>query len=173
MQKLLGFFSVCVVMFSGACKKEIPPTPSVAPDTVEVAIEEEELAQEEVQRILIENFQRVYFEYDSSELGQDAKDALGHNADLLNRHRGIQVRIQGHADERGTTEYNLHLGQRRAQRALDYLVNRGVSPERVQLISYGEEIPLERAEGEVAFSKNRRAEFELLMGTDTLRGTVN
>ena len=173
MQKLLGFLSVCVVMFSGACKKEIPPTPPVAPDTVEVAIEEEELAQEEVQRILIENFQRVYFEYDSSELGQDAKDALGHNADLLNRHRGIQVRIQGHADERGTTEYNLHLGQRRAQRALDYLVNRGVSPERVQLISYGEEIPLERAEGEVAFSKNRRAEFELLMGTDTLRGTVN
>ena len=173
MQKMFGILVVCGG-FVGACKKEVAPTPPVVvPDVVESVVQAEELADEEVARLLIENFQRVYFDYDSSELGEDAKEALGHNAELLNRHRGIRVRIQGHADERGTTEYNLHLGQRRAQRALDYMVNRGVSPERVQIISYGEEIPLEKAEGEIAFSKNRRAEFELLLNSETIRGTVN
>ena len=172
MQKLVGILVVCGGIL-GACKKEVPPTPPVVPDAVEAVIQVEEAPEEEIARLLIENFQRVYFEYDSADLSQDAKEALGHNAELLNRHRGIRVRIQGHADERGTTEYNLHLGQRRAQRALDYMVNRGVSPERVQIISYGEEIPLDKAEGEVAFSKNRRAEFELLINSETLRGTVN
>ena len=153
------------------CKKEVVPPAPVVQAPVEIAVMDEPTP--EVEQSIIENFERVYFEYDSAELSREAKQALGHNATLLKRYESIQIRIQGHADERGTTEYNLHLGQRRAQRALDYLVNKGVSPERLELISYGEELPLEQAAEELAFSKNRRAEFELVRGSENLRGSVN
>ena len=153
------------------CKKEVVPPSPVAPTAVEISVVDE--PSPEVEQSIIENFERVYFEYDSAELSREAKRALSHNATLLKRYESIQIRIQGHADERGTTEYNLHLGQRRAQRALDYLVNKGVSPERLELISYGEELPLENASAELAFSKNRRAEFELVRAENNLRGSVN
>ena len=153
------------------CKKEVVPPPPVAQAPVEIAVMDEPTP--EIEQSIMENFERVYFEYDSAELSREAKRALSHNATLLKRYGSIQIRIQGHADERGTTEYNLHLGQRRAQRALDFLVNKGVSPERLELISYGEELPLELAAEELAFSKNRRAEFELIRGDANLRGSVN
>jgi len=171
MKKTLGIWLLSGAALGMGCKKEVVPPAPVAPAAVEVAVVAEPSV--EVEQDLIENFKRVYFDYDSANLSRDAKRALSHNADLLNRYESIQIRIQGHADERGTTEYNLHLGQRRAQRALDFLVNKGVSPERLELISYGEELPLENNSQELAFSKNRRAEFELVRSEGNLRGSVN
>ena len=169
---MLKLSVVAVVVSLGlGCKKEVTPPAAVAPVAVDVSVVAEPTP--EVEQSIIENFERVYFEYDSAELSREAKRALSHNATLLKRYESIQIRIQGHADERGTTEYNLHLGQRRAQRALDFLVSKGVSPERLELISYGEELPLEQAAEELAFSKNRRAEFELIRGEENLRGSVN
>ena len=167
----VGIVAAVGLSLGMGCKKETPPPAPIAPAPVEIAVVAEPTP--EVEQRIIENFERVYFEYDSADLSREAKRALSHNAALLKRYESIQIRIQGHADERGTTEYNLHLGQRRAQRALDFLVNKGVSPERLELISYGEELPLEQASEEFAFSKNRRAEFELVRGDDNLRGSVN
>ena len=171
MSKTVGIGVLLGAVLGMGCKKEVTPPAPVVTAPVEVAVVAEPSA--EVERDLIENFQRVYFDYDSANLSREAKRALSHNAELLKRHESILIRIQGHADERGTTEYNLHLGQRRAQRALDFLVNKGVSPERLELISYGEELPLDVAAEELAFSKNRRAEFELLRASENLRGSVN
>jgi len=174
MQKVLGIMLIPGLALAVGCKKEVPPPPPPAPAIVEVLPEPEPEPKAELAPVVIEDFERVFFGYDSSELDVMAKTALTHNADLLNTNDEMVIRIQGHADERGTTEYNLHLGQRRAQRALDFLVNKGVSPNRIELISYGEELPLEQAAMERAFSKNRRAEFEIIGGdVDTVRGTTN
>ena len=110
------------------------------------------------------NFERVHFGLDSSTLSDDAKDALAANAGILQRYPSVRVEVQGHADERGTIDYNLALGQRRARSVVTYLQRQGVSPNRLEVVSYGEERPLERGGGEVAWSKNRRAEFRVLEG---------
>jgi len=173
MRKSLGFLFVATTLGIGGCKKEVPPTPPAAPAIVDVEIQEDPVAAE-VELVQNQAFERVYFLYDSSDLDATAKRTLKHNADLLNQYRSVKIRVQGHADERGTTEYNLHLGQRRAQRTLDYLVSQGVSPKRIELISYGEEIPLETPAEEYAFSKNRRAEFEIVRGdVNTLQGSID
>jgi len=173
MRKRLGFLFVATTFGIGGCKKEVPPAPPAAPAIVEAEIQPDPVAAE-VELVQEQAFERVYFLYDSSDLDANAKQTLKHNADLLNQYRSVKIRVQGHADERGTTEYNLHLGQRRAQRTLDYLVSQGVSPQRIELISYGEELPLETKSEEFAFSKNRRAEFEIVRGDiRMLQGTTD
>jgi peptidoglycan-associated lipoprotein len=171
MKRVLGIIIISGSVLAVGCKKEVPPPPP-APPIVEVV--PEPFVEAEPEPIVVEDFERVFFGYDSSELNANAKTVLAHNAGLMNKNNGVVIRIQGHADERGTTEYNLHLGQKRAQRVLDYLVNKGVSPKRIELISYGEELPLDRASMEQAFSKNRRAEFQVIGGpADAVRGTTN
>jgi peptidoglycan-associated lipoprotein len=97
----------------------------------------------------IPELQTVYFAYDSFSLTGESKGALEANANWLKANSGRRVQIEGHTDERGTTEYNLALGDRRAGAVRDYLVSKGVSASQLTTISYGEERP----------SKNRRAEF--------------
>jgi len=100
----------------------------------------------------------VYFEYDSFNLTAASKRALqGHAQWLLSNN--IRVTVEGHCDERGTTEYNLALGERRAATVRDFLVGQGVPANRINTISFGEERPLDASSGESAWSKNRRAEF--------------
>lgn len=101
----------------------------------------------------------VYFEYDSFNLKADAKSALNAAAEWLNANPSIQVQVEGHTDERGTTEYNLALGERRAGAVKDYLSMRGVSAAQLSTISYGEERPVGVGSNEQAWSQNRRAEF--------------
>ena len=84
----------------------------------------------------------------------------------------IKVEIQGHADERGTTDYNLALGQKRSDSVKSYLVSAGVAPSRLSSISYGEEQPLDMAHTEIAWSKNRRAEFRITWGGGDLQGST-
>lgn len=104
---------------------------------------------------------RIYFDFDKFNLTAEARKVLAEKASFLNAHPNMKVRIEGHCDERGTREYNLALGERRAKSAQDYLIFLGINPTRVSTISYGEERPLEASSGEDAWKKNRRAEFRI------------
>lgn len=104
---------------------------------------------------------RIYFDYDSFELKGDSRDRLQQAAELLKANPAIGVVIDGHADERGTEEYNLALGERRARAVYEFLVLMGVSGDSLKMVSYGEESPLDSGHGETAYAKNRRAEFKV------------
>jgi peptidoglycan-associated lipoprotein len=102
---------------------------------------------------------KVYFDFDRFDLTPDAMGALGELAAFLKANAGMQVRIEGNCDERGTNEYNLALGERRAKAAYDYLVSQGIEASRLATISYGEEKPVDPSQTEEAWAKNRRDEF--------------
>jgi peptidoglycan-associated lipoprotein len=101
----------------------------------------------------------LQFEFDRWELTPEARRALDELATAMKAHPRLRLLIEGHADERGTSEYNLALGARRAQSARDYLVSGGIEADRVETISYGEERPLDPAHNEMAWALNRRAHF--------------
>ncbi|GFO53029.1 peptidoglycan-associated lipoprotein [Geomonas sp. Red276] len=101
----------------------------------------------------------VYFAFDSSDLSAETRDALSKNAEILNKNPGMKIRIEGNCDERGSDEYNMALGERRAKSAKDYLVNLGIAPDRITVISYGEEKPVDQGHDEAAWAKNRRDDF--------------
>ena len=101
----------------------------------------------------------VFFELDSADLSGAGIATLQQNAGLLKKFASWQITIEGHCDERGSAEYNLALGERRALAARDYLVSLGVPATRVRTVSYGKEFPFDPARTEAAFSKNRRAHF--------------
>jgi peptidoglycan-associated lipoprotein len=101
----------------------------------------------------------VYFDYDSSELRPDTTATLRENAGWLKSRGEVTVAVEGHCDERGTIEYNLALGERRANAVRDYLADLGVPRDRVRVVSYGEERPARPGHDESAWSMNRRAEF--------------
>ncbi len=103
--------------------------------------------------------QDIHFEYDSSKLSSMAKMLLNEKAGWLKENYSSSITIEGHCDKRGTTEYNLALGERRANAAKAYLINLGVSAARIETISYGEERPLDSGQTEEAFRINRRAHF--------------
>lgn len=100
---------------------------------------------------------RVFFGYDSSELTGEGRSVLERQAAWLNQNQNVGISIEGHADERGTREYNLALGERRAQASKNYLVSLGVPADRLNTISYGKERPAVMGSDEQAHSKNRRA----------------
>ncbi len=104
-------------------------------------------------------FADVYFDYDKTTLKEDARETLKKHADWLNKNGDVKVIIEGHCDERGTAEYNLALGERRAKAAARYLSDLGVSAQRISTISYGFERPLDPRHNEEAWAKNRRAHF--------------
>jgi peptidoglycan-associated lipoprotein len=128
--------------------EETPPPPPPPPEEVEPPAPPAELA-----------LQTIYFDFDKYNLKSDAKNALGLNAKTLRDNMDVTVLIEGHCDERGTVEYNLALGEKRAKAARDYLVDLGVKTERLRTISYGEERPADPGHTETAWAKNRRAEF--------------
>jgi peptidoglycan-associated lipoprotein len=101
----------------------------------------------------------VFFAYDSSEVTPDGQSVLSSNAEVLRKYSGWIITIEGHCDERGTAEYNLALGERRALAAREYLVSLGISSDRVRTVSYGKEFPFDPGHGEAAYAKNRRAHF--------------
>ncbi len=104
----------------------------------------------------------VYYGFDSFSLSNEGREALKTNAQWLSENPSATVQIEGHCDERGTTEYNLALGERRANAAKDYLQKLGVDASRVSVISYGEERPAEMGSDESAWARNRRASFVIL-----------
>ena len=101
----------------------------------------------------------AFFEFDSYALRSDARAALDQDAKLLREHADVQITLEGHCDERGTQEYNLALGEKRAKTTKDYLVSYGIAAGRITTISYGKERPFAQGHDEGAWSQNRRAHF--------------
>lgn len=104
-------------------------------------------------------FRDIRFDYDSSMVSGQAKQDLDYNVGVLNNNPNVNVQVEGHCDERGTVEYNLSLGDKRAKAVYESLVSMGIAPSRLTTISYGEELPLDNSGTEDAFAKNRRAHF--------------
>jgi peptidoglycan-associated lipoprotein len=110
----------------------------------------------------------IHFDFDESDLRDDARARLEAKLPILLANPGLSLRISGHADERGSDEYNLALGQRRAAAAKRYLTERGVADGRIETASYGEEQPIAAGGDESAYANNRRAEFDITGGGDRL-----
>jgi peptidoglycan-associated lipoprotein len=104
----------------------------------------------------------IYFDYDRFDLRTDARETLRANAGWLKNNPSARVEIEGHTDERGTNEYNLALGAKRAQSAKDYLSTLGIAADRLSTISYGEEIPVCKEQSESCWRQNRRARFVII-----------
>jgi peptidoglycan-associated lipoprotein len=138
-------------------KKEQPVREE--PITREVAKVEEETIKEKAAPGEI--FKDINFDYDKYSLSPEAREILKKHADYLAKNRDVNVTIEGHCDERGTSEYNLALGERRAKEAMKYLKELGVSAKRMKTVSYGKEKPLEPGHNEEAWAKNRRDHFAI------------
>jgi len=106
-------------------------------------------------------FQPVFFRYDSAEIEGEGQAVLDANAAILKKYPEWVITIEGHSDERGTAEYNLALGNRRAAAARTYLISLGIPADRLRTVSYGKEFPFDPTHTEAAWSKNRRAHFVL------------
>ncbi len=107
----------------------------------------------------IYDLEMVYFAYDKSIITTAFGEALQRNYEWIAENPDVQIQLEGHCDERGTNEYNLALGERRAKAVFDYLISLGASPSQFSLVSFGEERPAEQGSNEVAWGKNRRVEF--------------
>ncbi len=136
------------------------PAPVVQKDPEPVGPSVEEIAAREKAAALKAMVNEdVFFDYDSAVLSAAAQDVLKNKSLILGKYSGVSVTIEGHCDERGTNEYNLALGERRAESAKNFLVSLGVNSSRLKTISYGEEKPLDAGHDESAWAKNRRAHF--------------
>lgn len=170
-----------VATFAVSCKKkndvmtepevtEPAPAPAPEPTPPPVEVKEPEFKQPEPPKEIeptaaeINNsgaLKTVYFEFDRSDLSEAARRTLQANSDWLKSNAKWNVVIEGHCDERGTIEYNVELGQRRAKAVRDYMATLGVTATRIRVVSYGEEQPVDRGHGESAWAKNRRAETKV------------
>ncbi len=101
----------------------------------------------------------VYFEYDSSKIAGEQVKRIETNADFIKKNAHLKIRVEGNCDERGTNEYNLALGERRAQSAKSYLINLGVAADQLTTVSFGEEKPLLFGHDEISWAQNRRDDF--------------
>jgi peptidoglycan-associated lipoprotein len=111
----------------------------------------------------------IHFDYDKSDIRSNDQAILDRKAAIMAANPGLRIRISGHADARGSDEYNLALGNRRAAAAKRYLEGKGVDGSRIDVISYGEERPLQQGDSEEAYAANRRDEFEMTAGGDNLK----
>ena len=130
------------------------PTTNTNPNTTPAR------SQAEIEAERLRAITTFYFEFDRADLSAEARDALVVHANDLKANPNRRVRLEGHADERGTREYNLALGERRSQAVERYLQVQGVSANQMEVISYGEEMPLETGTTEQAYSRNRRVEMK-------------
>ena len=129
------------------------------PGPTEEAISEDEQVRRETYDFTNRD---ILFDFDRYDLKSEAKEILADKAYFLKKYTSVKILIEGQCDERGTNEYNLALGERRANSAKQYLVNLGIAENRISTISYGEERPLDPGKSEQAWAKNRRAHFEVI-----------
>ena len=177
MKKFLIYALAIVLVFSFAvsCKKkpkEVPPPPPQAqeppkgekveqPVVKEPVLSEEDIyLQKSLEQINKEKpLANIYFDYDKALIRDDARPVLEANSGWLAKFKTIKILIAGNCDERGTEEYNMALGEKRAKAAMDYLATLGVSAGRMKIISYGKSQPVDPGHNEAAWQKNRRDEF--------------
>jgi peptidoglycan-associated lipoprotein len=179
MKKLLiyALAIVFVVSFFTGCKKKVkkvPPPPQVKEQPIvekveEPVVKEPVLSEEEIfMSKSLEQINKelplamIYFDYDKYFVREDAKPVLETNAAWLNKFRTIKILVEGHCDERGTEDYNLALGEKRAKSAMDYLASLGVPADRMKMLSYGKSQALTSGHDEASWQKNRRAQFTII-----------
>jgi len=148
------------MLIAGCCEMQMPepvvePPPVVEPEPPPPPPPPEP----EVKEIYLAP---IFFDFDKYDLRSGDREILKRNADQLVENPDATIRIEGHCDERGTVEYNLALGEKRARAAMQFLVDMGVDPSRLSIASYGEEKPLAPGHDERAWAKNRRVEFVLV-----------
>ena len=172
-----------------ACKKKQPETPApitqppTRPDTAGQGAERlradsiarENARREEAARLAAATSEvrnalteMVFFDYDQAEVRGDMQDVMGRKAAALRANPNVTLRIEGHADERGSVEYNLALSLRRANAVREYLSGAGLDVARFEVAAFGEEQPLESGQSEEAYARNRRAAFQITRGGDNL-----
>jgi len=178
MKKILTLAFICLlaVSFTISCKPKTKPTPPPPPQAQEqpkveqvkdetptqppTLSEEELFMKKTLDQINQErNLRMIRFDYDKYFIRDDAKPVLEANAAWLKKYRTAKILVEGHCDERGTEEYNLALGEKRAKSAMDYLVSLGIPADRLRIISYGKSQPLDMGKDEAAWANNRRAQF--------------
>jgi len=180
----IRFLALTLILSAAACHHAAPPiarpgpppaatpeTPSARPPAPPQPVAEptvvppEPAREENISSASLDDLNRnsplqpVFFEYDSAEINPTGQAALDADANLLKKNASWTVTLEGHCDERGTAEYNLALGERRAVAARSYLVAQGISADRLRTVSYGKEFPFDPGHDESAFAKNRRAHF--------------
>ena len=185
---------VAAVILVGACGGDPPPPPPPPPpqanqdslrayqDSVRRA---QEAAAAEAQRLAAERAaaaererrvaaaratleEMVFFDYDRSDIRDDAAAVLRRKVDILRASPQVRLRIEGHADERGSTEYNLALGNRRAEQVRQFLVGFGLSQANFEIVSFGEGRPLQQGSNEAAWARNRRGQFVITAGANAI-----
>jgi peptidoglycan-associated lipoprotein len=152
------------------------PAPAPVPPPVDDSAERERLERERLAREAAERARAltaelatmINFEFDRAEIRPADQGTLDRKAAVLAANPSVRLRIAGHADDRGSDEYNLALGNRRAAAAKRYLENKGIDATRIEVVSYGEERPLNPGADESAYAQNRRDEFEITAGGDNL-----
>lgn len=135
--------------------QEVAATENVQVTAAQKAAAIEEQKRQELEALRAEHI--VYFDFDTSTVNSEFAAILDAHAKFLNENASVNVLVEGHADERGTPEYNIALGERRAKAVVTYLENMGVSSSQLTVVSYGEEKPMVKDRSEDAFAKNRRA----------------
>lgn len=142
------------------------PTETSAPTITQATTSQTPSAQQPQQAPSIKELQatlqKIYFNFDSSTLSESSRSTLAKNTAALMKEGTSKIRIEGNCDERGSAEYNLALGERRAKAAQQYLITMGVKPERLSIISFGKEKPAVQGNDEAAWAKNRRDEFVVI-----------
>ena len=165
--------TVCMLAATG-CKTKKPPV-AAGEDTVSTpapAVAENTVPGEEARTGLPDpngetvTLGKIYFEFDAATLSEESKATLQKNAETLLGNMQVHVRLEGHADERGSTQYNLALGERRANSVKSYLSTLGISVGRMELVSFGEEKASDAGHDDAAWSKNRRVELSVTAGSD-------
>jgi peptidoglycan-associated lipoprotein len=186
MQRVTRTAAVVLVLLSltaGACAKKQPPlaqpapplggsptasTPPPPPRTTEalpvppepLAIAEDGISARSLEDLNRDSpFKPAFFPLDSAELDDDGRAVVTANAAVMRKYPGWMITVEGHCDERGTPEYNLALGERRAVAVRTYLVSLGIAADRVRVVSYGKEFPFDPGHNEKAWASNRRAHF--------------
>lgn len=169
-------FIVCVMLslvifFSGCAQKapKVAPKPATAVEKVEeqapkmekpVLSEEEIFQQKTIEGLNKEgNLKKINFDFDKYVVREDMKPVLQNNSGWILKHPTVELLIEGHCDERGTVEYNIALGEKRAESAKNYLTSLGVSQDKMRIVSYGKSKPLVAGVDEATWFQNRRAEF--------------
>jgi peptidoglycan-associated lipoprotein len=150
---------ILVLLLISSCGKKPPPPEEPAPPVVteEETPKPPEIPTEEVTKkeITQEDMQPIHFDFDRYSLRPDDREILNRNAMVLKDYPDVKIRIEGNCDERGTVEYNLALGEKRARAAMDYLINLGISADRISIITYGKE-RASRCDSEQCWSHDRR-----------------
>lgn len=153
---LLTVAFMFAVMFSSCTSKEEKVEEAVTPQAAEEPASPEDTSLTGATDVVPET---VYFAFDDYTLSAEAQASLNNLADQLKKNTSAVIQVEGNCDERGSIEYNLALGERRAQSVKNYLTQLGIDPSRITTISYGEEKPAVEGHDEAAWAKNRRAEF--------------